>query len=349
MNRRQIITLALAIALAAALALVIGGGYVYYRTACRAVVIREHWVYVHPSEPYDSLLAHVRPALGDDSDFRWFCRMAVHYELPSRTAAGGIVGAYKLRAGMTARAVAVTLSRRWQTPVRITFHNVRRKEDLAGRIARRLMADSTQILAAMNDSGLCRRCGTDTVLVANLFLPDTYEVYWNIAPADLVQRMETEHRRFWNDARRAKASALGLSPDEAAIIASIAEEETADRAERGVVARLYWNRLQRGMPLQADPTVKYAVGDFTLRRILQKHLAVESPYNTYRHTGLPPGPIRIAEKATIDSLLDSRPHPYIYMCAKEDFSGRHNFATTLTEHNRNAARYHQALRARGVF
>ena len=157
--------------------------------------------------------------------------------------------------------------------------------------------------------------------------------------------MLAEHRKFWNDERKAKAQNLGITPQQATIICSIAEEETQNRAERGVVARLYLNRLNIGMPLQADPTVKYAVGDFSLRRVLNIHLEKDSPYNTYKVAGLPPGPIRMVDKRTIDALLNSKPHKYLYMCAKEDFSGTHNFATSLGEHLRNAARYHAALNA----
>ena len=141
---------------------------------------------------------------------------------------------------------------------------------------------------------------------------------------------------------------MGLTPDEVAVIASIVEEETAKSDERGKVARLYINRLRKGMPLQADPTVKFAVGDFSLRRIGAKHLAVESPYNTYRHTGLPPTPIRIAEKSTLEAVLNAPEHNYLYMCAREDFSGYHNFTASFAEHRRNAFRYRAALDARGI-
>ena len=225
----------------------------------------------------------------------------------------------------------------------MTFGGARLKEQIAGRMARPLLCDSLAILEAMTDPSFLEKAGVDEANVGTVFLPDTYEVYWNIAPEKLMERMLKEYERYWNEERRSKAEAMGLSPREVAVLASIAEEETTDRHERGVVGRLYWNRLQKGMLLQADPTVKFALGDFALKRILLRHLEVDSPYNTYKYAGLPPGPIRIPEKATMDSILNSRPHAYLYMCAKPDFSGRHNFAVTLGEHNRNAEAYHQAL------
>ena len=175
----------------------------------------------------------------------------------------------------------------------------------------------------------------------HLILPDTYEVYWTITPQQFMQRMEKEYDRFW--------TTRALEPyhetaRQTIIVASIVEEETNYGPEKPLIASVYLNRLRRGMPLQADPTVKYAVGDFTLRRILNKHLAIESPFNTYLHTGLPPAPICLPSKATIDAVLKAPETNYIYFCASEKLDGTHRFATTLAEHNRNAARYHAAIR-----
>jgi UPF0755 protein len=199
----------------------------------------------------------------------------------------------------------------------------------------------------MMDSAEIAPLLADTMM--SLFIPDTYEVYWNISAPDLLRRMEREHDRFWNAERRAKAEALQMTTEEVATLASIVAEETNDNAEKPTVAGLYINRLRRGMPLQADPTVKFALQNFGLRRVLNEHLMVDSPYNTYRYGGLPPGPIRIATPVDIDAVLNYRRHNYIYMCAKEDFSGSHNFATNLADHNRNARRYQQALNARRIY
>ena len=181
-----------------------------------------------------------------------------------------------------------------------------------------------------------------------LFIPDTYEVYWNISIDKLMEKMVKGNQHFWNQQRTQKAKAMGLSPVEVATLASILDEETANNAEKPMIAGMYYNRLKAGMPLQADPTVKFALKDFALRRIYNKLLQTDSPYNTYKNTGLPPGPIKIASIAGIDAVLNHVRHDYLYMCAKEDFSGTHNFAKTYQEHLNNAGRYTKALNQRGI-
>ena len=183
----------------------------------------------------------------------------------------------------------------------------------------------------------------------SLFIPDTYQVYWDISAEQFVERMQKEHSRFWNEERKQKAQAAGMTPEEVCTLASIVEEETNNNAEKPTVAGLYINRLHKGMPLQADPTVKFALQDFQLKRISNKHLTVDSPYNTYRNIGLPPGPIRIPTPAGLDAVLNYEKHDYIYMCAKEDFSGTHNFASNYTEHMKNARKYWKALNERKIF
>lgn len=299
-------------------------------------VHEDTWVYIHDGQMVSDDMPQTR-ALGWAMDF---------YGLDKKLKAGSLDGAYRLKAGMTAVDVAKKITRHQQDPVKLAFNNIRLKEQWAARVGEKLLCDSTELMAAMLDPEFLKEAETDEANVISLLLPDTYEVYWNISAPDLMRRMLKEYRRFWNEVRQQKAESLGLTPQEVAILASIAEEETQNRSERGVVAMLYWNRLQLMMPLQADPTVKYALGDFGLKRILNRHLEVESPYNTYRVEGLPPGPIRMVEKATIDTFLNAKMHPYLYMCAKPDFSGRHNFATTLSQHLNNAAAYHAALNAR---
>ena len=181
-----------------------------------------------------------------------------------------------------------------------------------------------------------------------LFIPDTYEVYWNISLDKLMKKMEKANNNFWNEERTTKANAMGLTKDEVATLASIVDEETANNSEKPMIAGMYFNRLKKGMPLQADPTIKFALKDFALRRIYHKLLTVDSPYNTYKNQGLPPGPIKIASVAGIDAVLNYVHHDYLYMCAKEDFSGTHNFAVTYSEHLQNAAKYTKALNNRGI-
>ena len=257
-------------------------------------------------------------------------------------------GRYAVEPGMNNLTMLNNLRRGHQEATRITFNNIRFKQDLAERLAGQLMIGENDLLSLLTDSAYCASLGFTTETVLILFIPNTYEVYWNISAEKLMQRMQREYKNFWNDARLAKAKEIGMTPVEVAILASIVEEETAATDEYPVVAGLYLNRLQRGIPLQADPTVKFAVGDFSLQRILFEHLEIDSPYNTYKHAGLPPGPLRIPTIKGLDAVLNHMKHNYLYMCAKEDFSGRHNFAATLAEHNRNANRYRAELNRRKI-
>lgn len=298
------------------------------------------WIYVTGSMDNDDIKSMLASELGGTGK-----RAATLWSVAGGNASRAH-GAYLIEPGTSAVKIYRRLSRGAQTPVKLTFNNLRTVNQLAGRIGNRLETDSASFIAAC-DSILPKK-GFDRAGYAAAFIPDSYEFYWTASPEKIVNTLLGYRDRYWNDERRAKASKLGLTPVQVATIASIAEEETNDRAERGTVGRLYLNRVKKGMKLQADPTVKFAVGDFSLRRITGKHLATPSPYNTYLNTGLPPGPIRIADAATMTAILDSKPHPYLYMCAKEDFSGRHNFATTYAEHQRNAARYHKALNSRNI-
>lgn len=231
---------------------------------------------------------------------------------------------------------------------RLTFNNIRFKEDLAERLDEQLMIDKDELLQLLDDSAYCDSLGFTPQTIVALFIPNTYEVYWNIPADKLIQRMKKEYDVFWTSERLAKAKAVKLTPVEVATLASIVEEESASTSEYPVIAGLYLNRLRAGMPLQADPTVKFAVGDFSLKRILFEHLEADSPYNTYKHAGLPPGPLRVPSIKGMDAVLNYMQHNYLYMCAKEDFSGRHNFAVTLAEHSRNANRYRAELNRRKI-
>lgn len=235
-----------------------------------------------------------------------------------------------------------------QSAVQLTFNNIRTKEQLAGRLSKSLMADSASIIGLLNDSAFLAPYGLTTNNAVAVFIPDTYEMYWNVEAQAIFERMHKHYEKFWTEERIAKAAAIPLSREEVITLASIVEEETKSANERKAVAGLYINRLRKNMPLQADPTVKFAVGDFGLRRILFKHLRTPSPYNTYINTGLPPGPIRLPMTHNIDAVLDFDQHNYIFMCAKETLNGEHNFAVTYAEHQKNARRYQEALNARNI-
>jgi UPF0755 protein len=215
--------------------------------------------------------------------------------------------------------------------------------DLAEKVSRNLELTPQEFEVKLIEFALANKDGFDKHNVIAMFIPNTYEVYYNIAPEALIKRMRNEYENFWNESRKQKAAEIGLSPVEVSVLASIVQAETVKREEAPTIASLYLNRLKQGIPLQADPTLVFAVGDFSLKRVLNEHKEIDSPYNTYRYAGLPPGPINLPEINSIDAVLNYVPSNYLYMCAKEDFSGYHNFTNNYNEHMNNAIRYQRAL------
>lgn len=257
-------------------------------------------------------------------------------------------GAYTIERGTNALGTARRLARGAQTPVRITVNGFRNLDLLIDRISSKLDFPADSLRKALVDPSTLAPYGLTPPQALALFVDNTYEVYWTNTPREVIDKIGKNYLSLWNDARRGKARLLGLNPAQVMTICSIVDEETNKIEEKGTVGRLYVNRLQKGMKLQADPTVRFAIGDFTIRRVRNEHLHFDSPYNTYLHAGLPPGPIRTTGQETIDALLDSTPNNYLYMCAKDDFSGFHSFADTFSEHSRNALRYRKALDKRGI-
>ena len=257
-------------------------------------------------------------------------------------------GRYAIRPGEGALKVFRHMKNGQQSPVQLTIPSVRTMDKLAGAISDKLMLDSAALYKALTDQHVCRKYGYDTTTVACMFIPNTYDMYWNVSLDKFLERMQKESKKFWNFERMEKAKAMGLTPNQVITLASIVDEETANNAEKPMIAGMYYNRFKTGMPLQADPTIKFALKRFELKRIYENLLFVKSPYNTYRNIGLPPGPIRIPSVAGIDAVLNHVHHDYLYMCAKEDFSGTHNFAKTYEEHLQNAAKYSKALNERGI-
>ena len=272
----------------------------------------------------------------DPASFEWVAR---HKDYPSHVKPGR----YVLKNGMGNNQLTNMLRGGLQTPVKVTFNNIRDVKMLAGRIGTQIEADSTAILAYLTDNVNLNKLGFNSLTIPTMFLPNTYEFYWNTDAERFVEKMKGEYDKFWNEERRNKARALGLSPVQVSILASIVDKETNKTDEMPRIAGVYLNRLRSGWLLQADPTLVFAVGDFDLKRVLNVHKEVESPYNTYKYAGLPPGPICIPSLQAINSVLDAEKHKFYYFCAKDDFSGYHVFAKTLTEHNRNAQRYQRAL------
>lgn len=257
-------------------------------------------------------------------------------------------GAYEVPEGASPVEAARILSRGAQTAIPLTINGVRKLDTFLPRIARKFNFSTDELTGLLNDSTLMASYGLTTEQAPALFLNDTYYLYWNSSALDLINKLGDNYKKFWTDSNKEKARQLGLTPAEVVTIASIVDEETNAESEKGRIGRLYINRLQKGMKLQADPTVRFALNDFTIRRITHAHLSAPGPYNTYRVKGLPPGPIRTVSTRTIQDVLDSNPSDDLYMCAKEDFSGTHNFASTYEQHLANARRYQQALDERGI-
>ena len=257
-------------------------------------------------------------------------------------------GSYSIEKGSSPLTVARRISGGAQTPVKLTINGFRDFDEMMQRIGAKFEFSTDSLSRAVKSPSVLAPYGLTPEQAMALFVNDTYELYWTASPDELIRKIGDNYNRLWNDDRRAKAKALGLTPAEVMILASIVDEETNLSSEKGTIGRLYINRLDKGMRLQSDPTVRFALGDFTIRRVLDGHLSVDSPYNTYRNAGLPPGPIRTTGKATVDAILDSKPNNYLYMCAKEDFSGGHNFAVTFDEHSANARAYRKALDERGI-
>lgn len=261
---------------------------------------------------------------------------------------GNYKGRYAVETDASLLSVLRMVRNHAQSPVNVVVPSVRTVEDLAGRISDKLMIDSTEIVELLHSDTLMTRLGYDHQTFLGMFIPNTYEMYWDVSAQNLVERLYKEHQTFWNEERKGKAQALGMNENQVATLASIVDSESAYNPEKPRIAGLYLNRMKKGMLLQSDPTVIFALGDFTIRRVLNKHLTIDSPYNTYKYKGLPPGPIRIPSIAGLDAVLNHEDNNYIYMCAKEDFSGSHNFAVTYSEHQANARRYVKALNERGI-
>jgi len=322
---------------------VLVAGYIGYRKFYKPNVRIEQqdnqkYLFIHTGATFEQVIGMLDQCncLCDMKSFEW---LAVKMNYPNHIKSGK----YLLKDGMTNRELLNMLKAGRQVPTRVIFHNIRFKWDLASDVSKQIEADSTSILHLLNDDIFLSKYGLNSKTSIAIFIPNTYELYWNTQPKDFLERMYKEYKRFWNDAKKQKAESIHLSPVEVSTLASIIEEETQKNDEKRTMAGVYMNRLKKGMPLQADPTVRFAYGDFSIKRILDKYKDIDSPYNTYKYAGLPPGPICIPSIASIDAVLNYQRSEYLYFCAKEDFSGYHNFARTLEQHNVNAAKYQRAL------
>jgi len=258
-------------------------------------------------------------------------------------------GRYVIESDLSYNGLVNLLRSGSQTPVNVTFNNVRNIYSLAGKIGRQIEADSSSIVAFLSDPSNYERDGFTTENVIAVFIPDTYQLYWNTSPSGFYSRMLREYNRFWEGQRQKRADSMKMSRIEVSILASIIDDEVVRKEEKPVIAGVYINRLRKGIPLQACPSIKFALNDFTITRVLNKHLEVDSPYNTYKYKGFPPGPIGCPTIEGIDAVLHAEKHDYLFFAARADFSGYHNFSTTLAEHNRYAAEYQRELDRRKIF
>ncbi|WP_413514125.1 endolytic transglycosylase MltG [Myroides odoratus] len=305
----------------------------------------KEYFYIKTTDNFQDVLQTLRPYLNNPEGFE---------EIASQRSYTNnlIAGRFKLTNGMDSYSLIEAL--RKNAPVRLTFNNQERIEDLAGRIASQVEADSVAMMDVFFDPQYLEENGFTKENVLAGFLPETYEFYWTVSPMKMRNRMHKEYLKFWNEERKEKAAALGLTPVEVAILASIVQKETSKNDEKSKVAGVYLNRMQIGMPLQADPTVVFAkklyTNDFNqvIKRVYHKDTELNSPYNTYQNIGLPPGPIFMPDKGTIDAVLNAEKHEYIYFCASVERMGYHEFAETLAQHNQNSRKYSAWLNQSGI-
>jgi UPF0755 protein len=255
-----------------------------------------------------------------------------------------IPGRYRVLNGMSNAELVNMLLRGRQEQENISMHNIIFKGDLAGILGSKIESDSTRVMETLNNSAFLKQFGVNPTNVLAIFIPGTYKMYWTDSPEMFITQMDTSYKRFWTKENREKAAKAGLTPMQVTILASIVQaEQCLHMDEKPVIAGLYINRLKRGIPLQSDPTLVYARGDFSIARVRNGDKEVDSPYNTYQHVGLPPGPINMPEPSSIEAVLDYNQNDYLYMCAEADGSGRHHFSKTLEEQNKYAAKYREYL------
>ena len=304
-------------------------------------VPEKYELFVSSRADYGALVDSLMPRIRHRAAFRYYARRI-------GLAESFRPGHYELEPGMNVIRIARVLKLGLQTPVRVTINNARTPAFLAQKLARQLDADSVAWMQALTSQEQAARLGFDSVSLFSMFIPDSYEFYWTVSPEEFLQQMKREYDRFWSSGRDEQRKRSGLSRLEVMTLASIVYEETRQSDEMPRVAGVYINRLRRGIPLQADPTVKFAMQDFALRRILHKHLRFPSPYNTYINKGLPPSPICMPGQDAIRAVLDFEQHDFIFFCARPEFDGYHNFARTYREHLANARAYSAELNRRNI-
>ena len=305
----------------------------------------ETYIHIPTNSSFDEVveLLKTEGIIKDEASFRWFAEYMKYQRDPMRA------GRFKIQPAWSNIELIRHLRNGKQAPVKLVLNNERLIEEVAAKVARFIEPDSLEMITLLQDETYLEQIGYTNETLMSLFIPNTYEFFWNTTPEKFMERMIKEHDGFWQkDNRLEKATAINLSPAEVYTLASIVERETTQNTEKPRMAGVYLNRLEKGMLLQADPTSVFARRDFSARRVTDYHTKFDSPYNTYLYKGLPPGPISMASISSIDAVLNAEKHDYVYFCAKGDGSGLHNFAKTLAAHNQNASIYRRNLRKRGL-
>jgi len=327
------------IGLVGLVAIVLVGIYWLFFSASVKLDEKSKLIYIHSGWSFgqvDDMLVE-KHIISHPWGFRLFARYKKYNEAV-------IAGRYRVMNGMSNAQLVNMLIKGKQEQENISLHNIIWKGDLAGIVGSKMESDSAQFMHCLDSAKLLKKFGVNPTNVLAIFIPGTYKMYWTDSPEMFITQMDTNYKRFWSKERRAKAAKVGLSPMQVTILASIVQgEQCLHMSEKPIIAGLYINRLKRGMPLQSDPTLVYARGDFSIERVRNGDKELDSPYNTYKHVGLPPGPINMPEPSSIDAVLDYTPSDYIYMCAEADGSGLTHFSTTLEEQNKYAARYREYL------
>jgi len=327
---------------------IIGGGiyaYSVYQDIFKTNISEDTFLYIPTGADYNELIDSLvaSKVIIDINSFKKTASLKKYKEKIHS-------GRYKLTKGMANNTLVNLLRSGKQTPVKLTFNNARTIADLASKVSKIIEADSSEIIELINNDNYIKEYGFNKKTVIGMFIPNTYEFYWNTSAKLFFEKMNAEYKKFWNESRIKQAEKINLTIKEISVLASIVQAEQREHNdEKAVIAGLYINRLKRGMLLQSDPTLIFASGDFTKKRVLNKDKEIESPYNTYKYAGLPPGPINMPEISSLKSVLNYKTHNYIFMCAKENFSGYHNFATNAKQHGINARKYQQALNKKRIW
>ena len=346
-NKKRIIK---AVSMFFGVSLIVGliAAYIFYQKIYASNISdqlqKPHYLYIKHKASFNDVIDSLNAAdlLVDVGSFKWVCEKKKYVNKIKG-------GRYEIKPGMSNNELVNMLRSGEQKALNLTFNNIRTKEELAAKISRQLEFDSLSLINLLNNNEYLKKHGFNSKTVISMFIPNTYQFYWNQNPKSFFEKMLKEYRKFWTDTRIAKAKKINMNRLDVSTLASIVQaEQSLHTIEKPKVAGLYINRLKKRMPLESDPTLVYALGDFTIQRVLNRDKEIDSPYNTYKNIGLPPSPINLPEISSIDAVLNYEKHNYIFMCAKEDFSGYHNFSTNLRQHNIYAQKYHRALNKRGI-